>query len=315
MRNAERVTFGGSGLNRASELRGSSKASPREGDLFIIHWRGKFAVDLKNACELALIKYPNKIISNKQIIFLGRNKDVSYFATDISEWEPIGQDEIDGSFYDKTQQFHEFLGKDFPFWELRSFMHLLTPRSAELASTAKSVFHWQNTSRFCSKCGQKVSIIESGWQINCENCNSSSFPRIDPVVIMLITNGPFVLLGRSIGWPDCMYSLLAGFMEPGETLEAAVRREAFEESGINVGAVQYLASQPWAFPMSLMFGCYGEATSKEITIDHSEMEDIKWVNKHDLHMVMAGIEDSFKAARPGSIAHFLLLNWLADTLQ
>mgnify|MGYP001381069684 FL=1 len=115
MRNAERVTFGGSGLNRASEFRGSAKASPREGDLFIIHWRGKFAVDLKNACELALIKYPNKIISNKQIIFLGRNKDVSYFATDISEWEPIGQDEIDGSFYDKTQQFHEFLGKDSSF--------------------------------------------------------------------------------------------------------------------------------------------------------------------------------------------------------
>ena len=159
MRNAERVTFGGSGLNRASELRGSAKASPREGDLFIIHWRGKFAVDLKNACELALMKYPNKIISNKQIIFLGRNKDVSYFATDISEWEPIGQDEIDGSFYDKTQQFHEFLGKDFPFWELRSFMHLLTPRSAELASTAKSVFHWQNTSRFCSKCGRKFQLL------------------------------------------------------------------------------------------------------------------------------------------------------------
>ena len=127
MRNAERVTFGGSGLNRASELRGSAKASPREGDLFIIHWRGKFAIDLKNACELALIKYPNKIISNKQIIFLGRNKDVSYFATDISEWEPIDQDEIDGSFYDKTQQFHEFLGKDFPFWELEAsctYLHL-----------------------------------------------------------------------------------------------------------------------------------------------------------------------------------------------
>ena len=112
-----------------------------------------------------------------------------------------------------------------------------------------------------------------------------------------------------------MYSLLAGFMEPGETLESSVRRETFEESGIKVGRVKYLASQPWSFPTSLMFGCSGEAESSEIIIDYCEMEDIKWVNKRDLHMAMAGLEDLFTPARPGSIAHFLLLHWLADTLN
>ena len=315
MKNAEAVTFGGSSLNRASELRGSDKAIPRDGDLFIIHWRGKFAVDLNNSCEIALLRYPNKIISDEKILFLGKENDVAYFASDISEWEPTGQDEIDGSFFDKTQQFHKFLGEHRPFWDLRRFMNLVSNRSAELAATAKSLFHWQNSSHFCSKCGHEVSITASGWQINCKSCGSSTFPRIDPVVIMLITNGPRVLLGRSNGWPNGMYSLLAGFMEPGETLEASVRRETFEESGINVARVKYLASQPWSFPTSLMFGCYGEAVSSDIIIDHSEMEDIKWINKRDLHMAMAGLEDLFTPARPGSIAHFLLLHWLADTLD
>ena len=209
MKNAETVTFGGSGLNRASELRGSDKAIPRDGDLFIIHWRGKFAVDLKNSCEIALLRYPNKIISDEGILYLGIENDVAYFAADISEWEPTDQDEIDGSFFDKTQQFHEFLGEYLPFWELRRFMHLVSSRSAELAATAKSLFHWQTTSRFRSKCGHEVSITASGWQINCKSCGSSTFPRIDPVVIMLITNGPRVLLGRSIGGQTActLYSL------------------------------------------------------------------------------------------------------------
>lgn len=309
------VTFGGSCLNRASALRGSDEARPREGDLFLVHWRGKFAVDLKNACEIALLRYPHKLISHEKILFLGKNKNTSFFAVDISKWEPAYQEEPSNSFFDRSQQVHELLGEDLPFWELRRFMHLMSREAAELASTAKSIFHWHSISNFCPKCGQRVSLVASGWQIDCKNCGSSSFPRIDPVVIMLITRGPFVLLGRSIGWPDGMYSLLAGFMEPGETIEASVRRETLEESGIEVGKVKYLASQPWAFPNSLMFGCYGTAKSEEITIDHSEMEDIKWFNKRDLHMTMAGLNDRFTPARPGSIAHFLLLNWLADTLE
>ena len=132
---------------------------------------------------------------------------------------------------------------------------------------------------------------------------------------MLITHGNDLLLGRSAGWPEGMYSLLAGFVEPGEPIEAAVRREVFEESGIKVGAVTYLASQPWPFPASLMFGCKGEATTREITIDPQELETALWVSRERLAQIFAGADSEIKPARRGAIAHFLMENWLADRLE
>ena len=132
---------------------------------------------------------------------------------------------------------------------------------------------------------------------------------------MLITSGNKLLLGRSPGWPEGMYSLLAGFIEPGETLEAAVRREVFEESGIRVGEVRYLASQPWAFPSSLMFGCMGQAQSEEITIDPNEIEDAIWISREELAIAFRGEHDFIKPARKGAIAQFLMANWLADRLE
>jgi len=132
---------------------------------------------------------------------------------------------------------------------------------------------------------------------------------------MLITHGNSVLMGRSPGWPQGMYSLLAGFVEPGETLEAAVRREVFEEAGVEVGAVNYLSSQPWPFPASLMFGCQGVATSQQINIDPVEIEDAMWVTREEMMEVFAGNHATILPARKGAIAHFLLENWLADTLE
>ena len=132
---------------------------------------------------------------------------------------------------------------------------------------------------------------------------------------MLIVSGDNVLLGRSPGWPEGMYSLLAGFVEPGETIEAAVRREVFEESGIRVGDVTYLASQPWAFPMSLMIGCYGTATTTDITLDPTELEDARWVSRAEMQKVTRGEHETIRPSRNGPIAHFLLKNWLADTLD
>lgn len=132
---------------------------------------------------------------------------------------------------------------------------------------------------------------------------------------MLITHGNKVLIGRSPGWPMGMYSLLAGFVEPGETMEAAVRREVFEESGIEVGAVKYLASQPWPFPASLMFGCEGEAISTEINLDPNEIEDALWLSREEMVDVFEGIHPNITPARSGAIAHFLLEKWLSDRLQ
>ena len=132
---------------------------------------------------------------------------------------------------------------------------------------------------------------------------------------MLITRGNACLLGRSPGWQAGMFSCLAGFVEPGETLEAAVRREVVEEAGIKVGAVRYLASQPWPFPASLMIGCHGEAESDEIEIDPNEIETALWVSREDLAAAFDGSNPALQPARRGSIANFLLRNWLADRLD
>ena len=201
------------------------------------------------------------------------------------------------------------------FAELRRVMTWLSPRDAELAATAKAVQGWHLSHGFCARCGAETTITQAGWQRVCPACKTSHFPRTDPVVIMLITHGNSVLMGRSPGWPEGMYSLLAGFVEPGETLEAAVRREVFEESGVEVGEVSYLASQPWPFPASLMFGCQGRASSHKITIDPVEIEDALWVSREEMMDVFASKHPKILPARKGAIAHFLLENWLADRLD
>jgi NAD+ diphosphatase len=158
-------------------------------------------------------------------------------------------------------------------------------------------------------------MTQAGWQRSCPDCGAHHFPRTDPVVIMLITHGNDVLLGRSPGWPEGMYSLLAGFIEPGETMEAAVRREVAEETAVSVGQVDYLASQPWPYPSSLMFGCRGEATSREITVDPAELDDALWISREELADALAGNHPVLKPARKGAIARFLMENWLADRLD
>ena len=131
---------------------------------------------------------------------------------------------------------------------------------------------------------------------------------------MLITHGNSVLVGRSPAWPEGFYSLLAGFIEPGETMEAAVRREVFEEAGVRVGAVSYVASQPWPYPSSLMLGCRGEAVSTELAIDPVEIADARWVSREEMAAVFAGDHSEMSEPRKGAIAHSLLEAWLADRL-
>lgn len=200
------------------------------------------------------------------------------------------------------------------FAELRRVMTWLSPRDAELAASGKAILGWHESHGYCARCGVATELAQGGWQRQCPACNTSQFPRTDPVVIMLITHGNSVLMGRSPGWPEGMYSLLAGFVEPGETLEAAVRREVFEEAGVKVGAVRYLASQPWPFPASLMLGCAGEALSQDISIDPVEIEDALWVTREEMMEVFAGNHPRLLPARRGAIAHFLLENWLGDRL-
>ncbi len=322
MKHAETVTFGGSALDRAGEIRGNSaalaylrKASDSKA---IVFWRGKPLIHKTRPASLVRLDMDHPILADASpdVIFLGREDGAGRFAFDMSDWNPDDLDQSQlGGFLDPSEQHHPSLPQDYVFAELRRVMTWLSPRDAELAASGRAVQMWHGSHGFCAKCGTGTEMAQAGWQRNCAACGTHHFPRTDPVVIMLITHGNSVLMGRSPGWPQGMYSLLAGFVEPGETLEAAVRREVFEESGVKVGPVSYLASQPWPFPASLMFGCAGEATSKDINIDPVEIEDAMWVTREDMMQAFAGEHPTILPARKGAIAHFLLENWLADTLD
>lgn len=322
MKTAEMVTFGGSGLDRAGEVRNETDVirfmQRSANSRAIVFWRGKPLVHRARPTTLVRLPLDHPILAEAapNPILLGREDGAACFAYDLSGWEPEALDAASlGGFLDPSEQHHPSQPEDHVFAELRRVMTWLNPRDAELAATGRAIFSWHEIHGFCAKCGAKSEISHAGWQRNCPSCGASHFPRTDPVVIMLITHGDRVLMGRSPGWPKGMYSLLAGFVEPGETLEAAVRREVFEEAGVRVGEVGYLASQPWPFPASLMFGCSGIATSEEITIDPVEIEAAMWVSRDEMMQVFAGQHPVILPARKGAIAHFLLENWLADTLE
>jgi len=322
MRHAETVTFGGSGLDRAAELRSDGdtlaalKADPASKS--IVLWRGKPLVRGEQRDVLVRLEMAHPLLKHarESPLFLGQEETGAIFAHDVSSWEPesVDQDAL-RSFFDQSEQHHDTVPEDHVFSELRAVMSGLNARDAELAATARAIQSWHRSHRFCAICGHESARAMGGWQRDCPSCGGHHFPRTDPVVIMLITAGNKVLMGRSPGWPEGMYSLLAGFVEPGETLEAAVRREVLEEANVPVGEVSYLASQPWAFPSSLMFGCRGEALGEDIKIDPVEIEDAIWVSREEMMQAFAGQHPKLKPARKGAIAHFILRNWLADRLD
>lgn len=180
-----------------------------------------------------------------------------------------------------------------------------------ILAMAKSLLDWHGRHRFCAKCGAPTALAQAGFRRDCAACGTQHFPRTDPVVIMLVTDGDRCLLGRQPRFPPGMYSCLAGFLEPGETIEDAVRRETFEEAGIRVGRVTYVQSQPWPFPSSLMIGCIGEALSREIAIDAEELEDARWFHRDEIRLMLDRAHpDGLLAANPIAIAHHLVRAWM-----
>lgn len=298
MRLAETVTFGGSSLDRAAELRGRAEAlaalSARAGARFVLLGEEGPLVEGPEEAP-RLVRLPRGHAPDLSV-FLGREGEEGVWAAAVPEGEGAPSE-----------------GRRWA--ELRSVMARLSPRDAELAATARAVLGWHRSHGFCAACGQQSVVAQAGWRRDCPACGTQHFPRTDPVVIMLVTRGNAVLLGRSPGWPPGMMSLLAGFVEPGETVEAAVRREVWEEAGVRVGAVGYLASQPWPFPASLMLGCRGEATSEAITLDPLELEAAAWVSRERMARVFMGEDPEIRAPRTGAIAGFLLREWLADRLD
>lgn len=180
--------------------------------------------------------------------------------------------------------------------------------------TARALVDWHARHRFCARCGQPTVLAKGGWQRTCtgEACRAEHFPRVDPVTIMLVEHDGQLLLGRQPRFPPRRFSALAGFVEPGETIEEAVAREVREEAGVAVAGVRYVASQPWPFPSSLMIGCHATALGRELTIDTTELEEADWFTRAEVAAALAGQEDArFLAPPPHAVAHHLLKWWLA----
>lgn len=187
----------------------------------------------------------------------------------------------------------------------------LAPDQAALYGGARSLIDWHCRHRFCANCGAPTEIAKGGWQRTCPACRAEHFPRTDPVVIMLAEHGDAVLVGRQPGWAQRQYSALAGFLEPGESVEEAVARELWEETGVRARDVRYIGSQPWPFPSSLMIGCIAQADARDLKLDETEIEDAIWVTRADVAAALRQSPDaSFTAPPPHAIAHALLAHWL-----
>jgi NAD+ diphosphatase len=188
---------------------------------------------------------------------------------------------------------------------------LVAPQELGILAMAKSLLDWHRRHRFCANCGAATEPAQAGFRRDCAACGTQHFPRTDPVVIMLVTDGDHCLLGRQSRFPTGMFSCLAGFLEPGETIEDAVRRETYEETGVRVGRVTYARSQPWPFPSSLMIGCIGEALSRDIVIDAEELEDARWFHRDEIRLMLDRTHPGqLLAANPIAIAHHLVLDWM-----
>jgi NAD+ diphosphatase len=190
-------------------------------------------------------------------------------------------------------------------------LDILPPSEAATYAAARSLIDWHKRHGFCARCGAPTRVFRGGWGRRCGNCGAEHFPRVDPVVIMLAEYDGRVLVGRQPRFPPRRYSALAGFLEPGESIEEAVARELFEEAGVRATAVRYVASQPWPFPSSLMIACVATVESDALTLDTTELEDAIWVSREDVAASMSEDPEALFLAPPSyAIAHTLFRHWL-----
>jgi NAD+ diphosphatase len=233
----------------------------------------------------------------REQVFLGRNGGAALFAVAI---DPEAAETL------KSRD-------DLMVTDLRTIATgaLVAPQHLPPLATAKALLAWHRRHRFCSNCGAPTRPTQAGWRRDCAACGVEHFPRTDPVVIMLAIQGERCLLGRQSRFAKGMWSCLAGFVEPGETIEDAVRREILEEAGIVCGRVAYFASQPWPFPMSLMIGCHAQALTTELKVDRFELEDARWFEREEVAaMMLRRHPDGLTATHPFAIAHHIIREWL-----
>ncbi|MEL6474737.1 MAG: NAD(+) diphosphatase [Pseudomonadota bacterium] len=272
-----------------------SEAMKREDVLVLLMQAGKpFLADGQLAW---LGPQATSLAADAKSVFLGQDKaETPIFALDMPEGWSLAASPIAG------------LGD---FEDFRAAAGTLTLMEANCASTARSLFEWHRSHGFCAKCGAPSDVVEGGWKRACPVCGAEHFPRTDPVAIMLAVKDGKCLLGRGPGWPAGFMSCLAGFVEPGETVEQAAARELFEEAGIvaDPAKAEYLFCQPWPFPSSLMIGIIIEAETHAITLDTKELADARWVTREEACAIMAGDHDEIYCPPPMAVAHHIMKVW------
>ena len=237
-----------------------------------------------------------------------QDQKIKYFQ-DVSNFSSVTEPVFLGLLPDQLAVFAvgvENIGGDWP--DLRSLASSGEISAAELSilAQARSLINWHVRHGFCANCGKPTQAADYGLKRICASCGAEHFPRTDPVVILTVTHGSKILLGRGLQFPENLYSALAGFMEPGETIEQAAYRELVEETGIRAKNLTYVASQPWPFPSSLMIGLVGEAENDEIIIDPNELADARWFSKADVESLLLGQNAQYLAPKKHAIAHHLL---------
>jgi len=295
--------FAGNPLDRASYRRSDPEwiaahlAEPAS--LAVALWNGKPLLETKadGGVQIAyLAASMASVIAGgpERLLFLGLWKDVAVFALDFEEPEDPAEGPLKG------------LGH---FEDLRLVASRLGPTEAAIIATAKAVFEWRRRHRFCPACGAASAVAEGGWKRVCPACETQHFPRTDPVVIMLPVKGERCLVGRQSVWPKLMFSALAGFLEPGETIEEACARELWEEARLKTLKVTYHSTQPWPYPSSLMIGLIAEVENDDAVADDVELEEVRWLTREEARAMVAGDLADAKAPGALAIAHQLIKAW------
>ena len=301
------IPFAGSALNRASEKRTDSnwiESKRREpSSLILPMWRLEpFILGSEKSgppFELGLVRagIADSIAGAEAVcIFLGLDGERAVFALDVSAaGDPANIGPLAGLGY---------------FRDARVAGSMVSIKDSAIIAQAKAMIDWHQRHGFCPKCGAPTKIMDAGYRRLCGKCNAEHFPRVDPVVIMLATHGEACLVGRGKLFPPGMFSALAGFVEPGETIEEAVRRELMEEASVKVGEVSYYATQPWPFPSSLMIGCFAKADSRDAKVDENELAEVRWIERGVARELIEGKQiEGIRVPPPVAIAHHLIRTW------
>jgi len=295
---SQRNTFTSVRLDRMVEHREDpdwvKQAMAKPDARIVPQWRGRSLLDLAQP-ETAVVYLVSSEVDDGATppTLLGRDRKHCYFAAAIDD----GQ---------KEQLLGHHPGAD--FLDLRLASIELHEKHAGILAYAKALLYWQYRNVFCGSCGSANRLESAGHRLSCSNpdCGRESFPRIDPAIIVLVTHGDACLLGRNASWPERRFSTLAGFVEPGESLEDAVAREVFEESCVRLAGIRYVSSQPWPFPSSTMCGFYAEAQSRHCA-PTDEMEELRWITADGLAQAIE--QDEIRVSPPVSIAFRLLSDW------